>query len=67
VNRRDLSRTLKIEEGGDRWTGTKPKIRIMGLWLKRAGFEPGGRVRVRYLSQGLIVLQVLSGKSSADE
>ena len=38
-------RTLKIEAEGDFWRGlTKPKIRLMGRWLERAGFNPGQRV-----------------------
>src|SRR6266536_5988989 len=40
-------RTLKIEADGDAWKGVlKPKIRLMGRWLERAGFRPGSRVRV---------------------
>jgi hypothetical protein len=35
-----LVRTLKIEADGDRWKGIKPKIRLMGRWLERAGFRP---------------------------
>ena len=38
-------RTLKIEAEGDSWKGLiKPKIRIMGRWLDRAGFSSGNRV-----------------------
>ena len=47
------TRTLKIEEDGDYWKGlTKPKIRLMGRWLERAGFRPGNRVQVTCLFPG---------------
>ena len=39
-------RRLKIEEHGDFFSGrVKPKIRLMGHWLERAGFKPGKHVR----------------------
>lgn len=51
-------RTLKIEEDGDPWKGAiKPKIRLVGRWLERAGFTPGHRVRVVCVSPGVIELQ----------
>lgn len=40
-------RRLKIEADGDRWKGfIKPKIRLMGYWLERAGFKPSTHVHV---------------------
>jgi muramoyltetrapeptide carboxypeptidase len=40
-------RMLKIEADGDFRKGLlKPKIRIMGHWLERAGFRPGNHVHV---------------------
>ncbi len=40
-------RKLKIEADGDGWKGAiKPKIRLMGRWLERAGFKPGKHVHV---------------------
>jgi hypothetical protein len=40
-------RTLKIEADGDFSKGLiKPKIRITGQWLERAGFNPGSHVQV---------------------
>ena len=40
-------RKLKIEADGDFWKGlAKPKIRLMGRWLERAGFSPGSHVQV---------------------
>ena len=51
-------RTLKIEADGDFWRGAvKPKIRLMGRWLERAGFSPGGRVRVTCVAPGIIELR----------
>jgi hypothetical protein len=51
-------RSLKIEEDGDFFKGRiRPKIRLMGRWLERAGFKPGTRVAVRCLSSGVIELR----------
>jgi hypothetical protein len=55
-------RTLKIEADGDRWKGIKPKIRLMGQWLERAGFKPGTRVSVRCLDSGVIELRSQTSK-----
>src|ERR1700683_3798765 len=47
IEQHQPARTLKIEAEGDFWKGlTKPKIRLMGRWLERAGFRPGNRVHV---------------------
>jgi Toxin SymE, type I toxin-antitoxin system len=52
------ARTLKIEAEGDFWKGlTKPKIRLMGRWLERAGFSPGNRVQVTCVAPGVIELR----------
>lgn len=51
-------RKLKIETDGDFWKGlTKPKIRLVGRWLERAGFKPGEHVRVTCVAPGLIELR----------
>ena len=51
-------RTLKIEADGDFWKGLiKPKIRIKGHWLERAGFRPGNRVQVACIAPGIIELR----------
>ena len=51
-------RKLKIEAEGDFWKGrTKPKIRLMGLWLERAGFSPGTHVCVTCVAPGVIELR----------
>lgn len=56
-------RTLKIEEDGDPFKGgIKPKIRLVGQWLERAGFKPGTRVSVRCLGCGVIELRAESGE-----
>ncbi len=51
-------RRLKIEVEGDFWKGgTKPKIRLVGRWLERAGFRPGHRVHVLCVAPGRIELR----------
>lgn len=55
---RASARTLKIEADGDSWKGlVKPKIRLMGRWLERAGFIPGNRVSVTYVAPGHLELR----------
>jgi hypothetical protein len=52
------TRSIKIESEGDTWKGiSKPKIRLMGRWLERAGFKPGNRVQVRCIELGVIELR----------
>ena len=52
------TRTLKIEAEGDAWKGlVKPKIRLMGRWLERAGFRPGSSVQVTCVASGMIELR----------
>lgn len=51
-------RRLKIEAEGDFWKGlTKPKIRLTGRWLERAGFKPGQHVHVTCVAIGVIELR----------
>jgi hypothetical protein len=51
-------RVLKIEADGDTWKGLiKPKIRLMGRWLERAGFSPGSHVHVMCIAPGVIELR----------
>jgi hypothetical protein len=51
-------RRLKIEADGDSWNGViKPKIRLVGLGLERAGFTPGSHVLVECIAPGLIELR----------
>lgn len=52
------ARTLKIEAEGDGWKGRfKPKIRLIGRWLERAGFTPGDRVQVTHIAPGVLQLR----------
>lgn len=56
--RPEPARTLKIEACGDFWKGVvKPKIRLTGRWLERAGFKPGEHVRVSFIAPGLVELR----------
>jgi hypothetical protein len=51
-------RILRIEATGDFWRGLiKPKIRLTGHWLERAGFRPGSRVYVTCVAPGVIELR----------
>ena len=51
-------RKLKIEADGDGWLGSvKPKIRLTGKWLERAGFNPGSHVEVICHAPGIIELR----------
>jgi hypothetical protein len=58
-------RTLKIEAVGEFWRGLiKPKIRLTGHWLERAGFKPGTHVQVICVAPGVIELRSGSSQSS---
>ena len=60
-------RKLKIEAEGDAWKGlVKPKIRLMGRWLERAGFAPGHRVHVTSVAPGIIELRSPDGESLSE-
>jgi hypothetical protein len=61
------SRRLKIESDGDAWKGlVKPKIRLTGRWLERAGFKPGEQVQVICVAPGRIELRTpLTASASA--
>jgi hypothetical protein len=51
-------RTLKIEAIGDFAYGDiKPRIRLSGRWLERAGFKPGQHVEIHLLKPGEMTLQ----------
>ena len=51
-------RRLKIEAVGDFAAGKiKPKIRLSGRWLERAGFKPGHRVEVHSFKAGELTLE----------
>ena len=58
-------RTLKIEADGDSWRGAfKPKIRLIGRWLERAGFKPGSRVVVTRVAPGVLELRSTERRES---
>jgi len=58
------TRTLQIETSGDFWRGKiKPKIRLTGDWLARAGFKPGHRVEVTLEQTGELRLRFIEGKA----
>lgn len=54
----DQLRKLRIEADGIRWKSiVKPKIRLMGRWLERAGFKPGSQVQITCVSPGVLELR----------
>jgi hypothetical protein len=60
-------RTIKIEETGDFFRNSvKPKIRLMGRWLEKAGFRPGGRVQVICRAPGIIELRIPDAMNSSE-
>jgi hypothetical protein len=61
------SRNLKIEATGDFCYGKiKPKIRLTGHWLERAGFKPGNRVAVQISGLGILTLRSVSAMPDTD-
>ena len=58
------TRTLKIEAAGDPFKGlVKPKIRLIGRWLERAGFKPGHHVQLTLVAPGVMELRSGPGLS----
>ena len=52
------TRSLKIEAVGDfAHRKIKPRIRLSGQWLEKAGFKPGHRVEILELKPGELSLQ----------
>jgi hypothetical protein len=63
-----MSRTLKIEDLGDRWHHRiSSGIRLKGRWLVSAGFPAGQRVTVAILSPGAMELRVVSESETAEQ
>jgi hypothetical protein len=59
------TRTLKIEEEGDFFGHrVKPKIRLIGRWLEKAGFPAGGRVQVVCRGPGILELRTFAALNS---
>jgi len=55
-----MSRKLKIEATGDFFARkVKPRIRLTGHWLARAGFPPGEFVEIVELAPGVLTLSVV--------
>jgi hypothetical protein len=55
-------RTIKVELAGDRaQRKTFPKIPLQGLWLQKLGFTPPGRIAVRPIGTGVVVLRLVAG------
>ena len=53
-------RILKIEETGDfYYCKVRPRIRLCGRWLERAGFKPGHRVQVEWIEAGVLSLRFI--------
>ena len=51
-------RSLKIEAIGDfAYNKIKPRIRLSGHWLERAGFKPGHRAVIHVPRPGELTLQ----------
>lgn len=63
------TRSLAVEAIGDPWRGQiKPRIRIAGQRLERAGFKPGHRFEVRLEQPGTLTLRFLDQSNpQADE
>ncbi len=67
ANQAITARTRHIEATGDFWRGKiKPKIRLTGRWLERAGFKPGHRVEVCLNQLGTLTLRFVA-KTPATE
>jgi hypothetical protein len=55
------ARTLKIEAIGDFAKGKiKPRIRLNGHWLEKAGFKPGHRAEIHLTGPGEMMLRLMS-------
>ncbi len=51
-------RVLKIEAEGVAWKRPlKPKLRLTGRWLERAGFKPGDYVRITCVAHGIMEMR----------
>jgi hypothetical protein len=52
------TRSLKIEAVGDfAYRKIKPRIRLSGQWLEKAGFKPGHRAEIHVPRPGEMTLQ----------
>jgi Toxin SymE, type I toxin-antitoxin system len=63
-----IQRTLKIEAIGDfAYHKIKPRIRLSGQWLEKAGFKPGHRVEITSSQPGALSLQFKEECSKPDD
>ncbi len=52
------TRILKIEETGDFYASkVRPRIRLSGRWLERAGLRAGHRVQADWIEDGVLALR----------
>ncbi len=60
-------RILTIEETGDYYASTvRPRIRLSGQWLERAGFKPGHRVQVEWIEDVVLSLRFVEVAKPTD-
>ena len=60
MNNNSNYRKLKVEEVGDFWRkNTKPRIRLSGKWMMKAGILPNNYVKVSNPQPGMLVLQLV--------
>jgi hypothetical protein len=53
------TRILKVSEAGDFYRKrTWPYLRLMGLWLLRAGIQPNSHVRIENPQPGVLVIRI---------
>jgi hypothetical protein len=63
-----ITRTLKIEANGDfAYRKIKPRIRLSGQWLEKAGFKPGHRVEISPSKPGELPLQFKEESPKSDD
>jgi hypothetical protein len=59
-------RTIKVELAGDRFREkTFPKIRLQGKWLQQLGFTPPGRVVIKSVGSGVVLLRYAAETENA--
>jgi hypothetical protein len=62
------TRILKIEAIGDfAYRKIKPRIRLSGHWLEKAGFKPGNRVEISSSKPGELSLQFKEEGPKSDD
>ena len=55
------TRILKVEEVGDFWRkDTKPRIRLKGKWMLKAGIHPNTFVQVSNPQPGVLILEIVN-------